>query len=139
MNVHEDSLGTVLIVDDFSPLRRSLAFLLKVAGFDVVTADNGAFALAQLRAALPDVVITDVQMPAMDGYALLAEIRSCTAWSHLPVIFMSGRYALDDVTTALDLGASDYIPKPFDIYDVLDSIQRVAPHLIPLVPDRIAV
>lgn len=137
MDLHE-SLGKVLIVDDFAPLRRSLAFLLRIAGFDVITADNGAFALAEIKAELPDLIISDVTMPAMDGYALLAEIRSCAAWSHLPVIFMSGRYALDDVLTALDRGASDYIPKPFDIYDILDSIQRVAPHLIPVVSQRIA-
>ncbi len=137
MNLHE-SLGKVLIVDDFAPLRRSLAFLLRIAGFEVITADNGAFALAELKTGLPDLIISDVAMPGMDGYALLAEIRAHAAWAHLPVIFMSGRYALDDVLAALDRGASDYIPKPFDIYDILDSIQRVAPHLMPVVSERIA-
>jgi DNA-binding response OmpR family regulator len=134
----QESLGTVLIVDDFAPLRRNLAFLLHIAGFDVITADNGAFALAELREELPDLVISDVRMPGMDGFALLAEIRSCPAWEHLPVIFTSSCYALEDVTFALELGASDYVPKPFDIYDILDSIQRVAPHLMPAVSERIA-
>ena len=134
----QEILGKVLIVDDFAPLRRNLAFLLYVAGFEVITADNGAFALAELRAELPDIVICDVQMPGMDGFALLAEIRSCPQWSHLPVIFTSCCYPLDDVVTALELGANDYIPKPYDLYDILDSIQRVAPHLIPAISQRIA-
>jgi len=134
----QENLGKVLIVEDFAPLQRNLAFLLYVSGFEVITADNGAFALNELRAELPDLVICDVQMPGMDGFALLAEIRSCPQWAHLPVIFTSCCYTLDDVVTALELGANDYIPKPYDLYDVLDSIQRVAPHLIPAVSQRIA-
>lgn len=134
----QESFGTILIVDDFAPLRRNLAFLLQIAGYDVITAENGAYALEALADERPDLVITDVTMPAMDGYALLNEIRARREWSHLPVILVSCSYALEDVTHALDMGASDYLPKPFDIYDVLDSIQRVAPHLIPVTDERIA-
>ncbi|MGQ9889287.1 MAG: response regulator [Aggregatilineales bacterium] len=137
MNAQEN-LRKVLIVEDFAPLQRNLAFLLYVSGFEVITADNGAFALNELRAELPDLVICDAQMPGMDGFALLAEIRSCPQWAHLPVILTSCCCRLDDVVAALELGANDYIPKPYDLYDVLDSIQRVAPHLMPAVGQRIA-
>lgn len=136
--LEQASLATVLIVDDFAPLRRNLAFLLHVVGFEVIAAENGAFALAELRARLPDLVICDAQMPGMDGFALLAEIRARSEWSHLPVILTSCCYTPDDVTAALELGADDYLPKPFDIYDILNAVQRVAPHLMPAARQRIA-
>jgi DNA-binding response OmpR family regulator len=123
-------LGTILIVDDYLPLLRNMAFLLRIAGFDVLTASSGSEALKVLDKRVPDLVISDITMPGMDGYELLQSIRSSACWETLPFIFTSVRYDLDDLLYGLDMGADDYIPKPFDIYDVLDSIQRTVPHLI---------
>ena len=122
--------GLILLVDDHLPLLRNMAFLLEIAGFDVLTATNGTQALELLRQQTPDLVISDVNMPGVDGYELLRRVRSTANWKNLPFIFASAKYEMHDLLYGLELGANDYIPKPFDIYDVLDAIQRTAPHLI---------
>jgi len=125
-----NSLGLILLVEDHAPLRNSMTFLLEVAGFDVVSAADGEEALNVLRQQIPDVVVSDVSMPKMDGYELLRRIRSTSQWRKLPFIFTSARYEMEDLMYGLELGANDYVPKPFDIYDVLDAIQRTVPSLI---------
>lgn len=132
--LNNNAHGLILLVDDHAPLLRNMAFLLEVAGFDVITARSGMEAIDALRQQIPDVIISDVNMPGMDGYELLTRVRSAANWQHLPFIFASAKYEMHDLLYGLDLGANDYIPKPFDIYDVLDAIQRTAPHLI--VADR---
>ena len=122
--------GLILLIDDHIPLLRSMAFLLEVAGFDVVTATSGMEAIDALRQQTPDLIISDVNMPGMDGYELLQRIRSAANWQDIPFIFASAKYEMHDLLYGLELGANDYIPKPFDIYDVLDAIQRTAPQLI---------
>jgi len=129
MNKHH-SLGTILLVDDNLALLRNMAFLLEIAGFDVISATDGVEALTVLEDRTPDLVISDVKMPRVDGYGLLKAIRNDVRWHNLPFIFASAKYQLKDLIYGLDSGANDYVPKPFDIYDVLDSIQRTAPELI---------
>lgn len=128
--LNNNAYGTILLVDDHLPLLRNMAFLLEVAGFDVLPARNGFEALDILRDQMPDMVISDVNMPGMDGYELLNTIRNSANWQHLPFMFASAKYEMHDLLYGLELGANDYIPKPFDIYDVLDAIQRTAPHLV---------
>ena len=125
-----NELGTVLLVDDHLPLLRNMAFLLEITGFTTLTASNGAEALQIMDACSPDLIISDVRMPIMDGYDFLKAVREDSRWQQTPFIFSSACYDLDDVLFGLDMGANDYLPKPFDIYDVLDSIQRTAPHII---------
>lgn len=114
----------ILLVDDSIALLRKLAFLLEIAGFSVLTAPNGEKALDILRLQTPDLMISDVEMPEMNGYELLQSVRTSRQWRHIPVILTSDKYGLDDLLHALDAGATDYLPKPFDIYDVLDSVKR---------------
>lgn len=125
-----NNYGVILLVDDHEPLLRSLAFLLDIAGFTVLTATNGVQALETLRQHTPDLIISDVSMPQMDGYELLSHVRASAQWQHIPFIFTSARYEMSDLLYGLELGANDYIPKPFDIYDILDAMQRTVPELI---------
>ncbi|MBZ0303211.1 MAG: response regulator [Anaerolineae bacterium] len=120
-------LGTVLLVDDYLPLLRNMAFLLELTGFHALTATNGAEALALMEAQTPDLIISDIEMPLMNGFEFLSTVRADARWQSTPFILASAHYELDDVLHSLDLGADDYVPKPFDIYDVLDSIHRTAP------------
>lgn len=122
--------GTILLVEDHTPLLRSMTFLLKIAGFEVIAASNGREALIALEAQIPDLMITDTHMPQLDGFQLLEKVRANTNWYQIPFILMSADYEYDDLMRGLALGASDYLPKPFDIYDVLDSVQRVAPEMV---------
>jgi CheY-like chemotaxis protein len=124
------TLGTILIVDDYLPLLRNMAFLLEMTGFEVVTATDGLKALETLEKDCIDLVISDIDMPNLDGYGLLHSMRNDVRWHDLPFIFASSHYELDDLLFGLEQGANDYVPKPFDIYDVLDAIQRTVPRMI---------
>lgn len=117
----------ILLVEDNAPLLRSMAFLLNIIGFEVMTACDGIEALDLLRIRIPDMILSDIDMPYLDGYELLRQVRLDVRWSRIPFIFASDRYSLDDLMYALDLGADDYLPKPFDIHDVLEVIERALP------------
>lgn len=125
------TLGTILLVEDHAGLRRNLAFLLEIAGFEVNQAANGGEAMAVLDKALPDIILSDTDMPGIDGYHFLQSVRANPKTRHIPFILTSANYEYDDLVHGLELGASDYLPKPFDIYDVLDAIQRAVPELMP--------
>ncbi len=101
---------TILVVDDTAPLRRALAFQLVMLGFAVREAEDGLQALEEVERATPDLVLSDLRMPRMDGLALLASLRE----SHpdLPVVVMSGAGLLQDAIGAMRLGAWDYVEKP---------------------------
>ncbi len=116
---------TILLVEDYAPLLRNMAFLLEIAGYRVLTATDGLMALEILHQQTPNVIISDIDMPGMDGYDFLTEVRATPEWETLPFIFISAKYELDDFLYALDLGADEYIPKPCDIVDILDALERL--------------
>jgi CheY-like chemotaxis protein len=121
--------GVILLVEDSVPLLRNAAFLLEVAGYKAHSAENGQQGIDILRRHRPDVIISDIEMPQMDGYQFLQKVRADRRFRSIPFIFVSGKYELDDLMYGLDLGADDYLPKPYDIYDLLDAIQRVVPQI----------
>ena len=105
----------ILLVDDDALLRRSLAFNLEQAGFQISTAANAEDALALARQDLPDLVLLDIGLPGMDGLDALRQFRQQTS---VPVIFLTARRRELDEALGLELGADDYVTKPFDL-DVL--------------------
>lgn len=117
----------ILLVEDNAKLLRSMAFLLNVVGFEVMTACDGIEALEILRMRTPDIILSDIDMPKLNGYELLRQVRLDVRWSGIPLVFASDRYSLDDLMFALDSGADDYLPKPFDIHDVLEVLERALP------------
>lgn len=108
-----DEPGRVLVVDDSGTNRRLLGAALTALGHEVRTAGDGRRALELLRAEDVDVVLLDVLMPVLDGYSTLAAIKADAGLSHLPVIMVSTVHELDGVVRCLDLGATDFLPKPF--------------------------
>ena len=112
-----DEPGRVLVVDDSGVNRRLLVAALTELGHEVHAAENGRRALELLRerAAVGgfDVVLLDLLMPVMDGYATLAEIKADPALDHIPVIMVSAVPELESVVRCIELGATDYLPKPF--------------------------
>jgi DNA-binding response OmpR family regulator len=109
-----DEPGRVLVVDDSGINRRLLMSALTELGHEVHTAENGRRALEMLRAdGHFDIVLLDLLMPVMDGYATLVEIKSDPTLDHLPVIMVSAVHELDSMVRCIDLGATDYLPKPF--------------------------
>ena len=103
-------------------MRRSLAFHVEQAGYQVHTAANAEDALAFVRKSPPDLVILDIGLPGMDGLDALREIK---AGHNVPVIFLTGRRRELDEVVGLELGADDYITKPFDVDVVLAHIKAV--------------
>ena len=113
---------TILLVDDDALMRRSLAFHVEQAGYQVHTAANAEDAIAFVRKSPPDLVILDIGLPGMDGLDALREIK---AQHNVPVIFLTGRRRELDEVVGLELGADDYITKPFDVDVVLAHIKAV--------------
>jgi CheY-like chemotaxis protein len=109
-----DEPGRLLVVDDSGVNRRLLAAALTELGHEVRAAENGRRALELLRVGDGfDLVLLDLIMPVMDGYATLAEIKADPRLDHIPVIMVSAVPELSSVVRCIELGATDYLPKPF--------------------------
>ncbi|MFD5393211.1 PleD family two-component system response regulator [Streptomyces sp. NPDC127097] len=106
--------GRVLVVDDDRTNRMMLTYRLEMAGLETATSENGLEALQMLRESDFDVVLLDILMPGMDGYATLEVMKHDQQLSRTPVIMMSAVGDLDSVVRCLEMGAEDYLPKPLD-------------------------
>ena len=107
-------IGRVLVVDDVEANRDLLSRRLKQQGHAVSVAENGRRALEMVRAEPFDLVLLDIMMPEMDGYQVLSEMMSDPALKHIPVIMISAVTEIDSVVKCIELGATDYLPKPFN-------------------------
>jgi PleD family two-component response regulator len=115
---------TVLVVDDDKTLREIIGTNLELGGFDVLSAPDGPSALAMLDERIPDVVVLDVVMPLMDGYATLGRIRRHATASHIPVIVLtSGGTDTTEPVKSLEAGADDFITKPFSPQEMLARVR----------------
>ena len=113
---------TILIVDDEPRIRDFVSINLELEHYGVIEASNGLEALEQLRENLPDLVVMDVMMPEMDGFETLRHIREV---SNIPVIMLTVRQNDQDKIHGLDLGADDYIAKPFNPGELLSRIRAL--------------
>jgi two-component system KDP operon response regulator KdpE len=110
----------LLVVDDDAAIRDILEQELRAAGYGVRTANDGSAALAAFRDAPPDVILTDLAMPRLDGFGLIAAIRKD---SKTPIVVLSVRGGESDKVRALDLGADDYVTKPFSLAELLARVR----------------
>jgi DNA-binding response OmpR family regulator len=116
-------LATILVVEDEVSIRAGVERLLRLEGYTVHGAYDGRGGLLEAVIAKPDLVLTDIHMPFIDGFGLLAELRRSADLKHLPVILLT---ASDDRATrkrATDAGANDYVTKPFRREDLLKAIR----------------
>ncbi|CAN7158490.1 MULTISPECIES: response regulator [Ensifer] len=121
------SVERILVVDDEPQIQRFLRPALSAAGYDVLEALTGTEALKAAATTAPDVVILDLGLPDMDGKDVIANIR---AWSQVPIIILSARDRESEKIAALDLGADDYIEKPFGIGELTARIRAALRHRI---------
>jgi two-component system alkaline phosphatase synthesis response regulator PhoP len=105
---------TLLVVEDEAHIRRVLEYNLKLDGFQVYLAEDGAAGLKLAREKKPDVILLDWLMPEMNGLRVLEELKNDSSTQNIPVFMLTAKGMLNDVTQALDMGADDYITKPFD-------------------------
>ena len=111
--------GTVLVVDDDEMVRELIRAGLENAGLTVLTARTGVEALATLQDVVPDLVVSDVNMPDMDGFTLVSRLRAEPGTRAVPLVFLTSRAQTEDAVTGLRLGADDYIRKPFQLDEVV--------------------
>lgn len=104
--------GRVLVVDDDEDSRRLLAYLLERKGYSVVLADGGPAAISALDQAEVDVVVLDVMMPVMDGFAVCRELKKSPSTASIPVILLTARDDMETRATGMKLGVSDFLAKP---------------------------
>jgi CheY-like chemotaxis protein len=109
-----DIRGRILVVDDYLLNRMQLKRSLEQQGHTVALAENGRQALEMLEMDRFDLVLLDILMPEMDGYEVLARLKSDPAWRELPVIVISALDEMQSVIRCIGMGAEDYLPKPFD-------------------------
>ena len=117
----------VLVVDDEPQILRFLKPSLGAAGYDVIAAINGAAALKAAATQAPDIILLDLGLPDMDGKDVIAELRT---WSKVPIIVLSARDREAEKIAALDLGADDYVNKPFGIGELMARLRTALRHEI---------
>ena len=131
--------GPILVVEDIPNIQEFLAVTLRFKGYPVVTASNGQEALAAIEKERPALLITDILMPKMDGYALVHRLHIDPLTRSIPVIFLSATYVTaDDKKFALSLGAARFLEKPVDTEEFLLTIAEVLTQSQPVVPEPMA-
>lgn len=112
-------------MDDDPYILMSLEFLMKKNGFDVMVARNGTEALEIVEKQVPDIVLLDIMMPDVDGYAICKHIKGSKKLKEAKVVFMSAKSKESDIQKGYDLGASLYVTKPFSTRQLLKQVQEL--------------
>ena len=112
----------ILIAEDEPSLRENLQWMLELEGYEVMAACDGADALRQAQARRPDLVLTDVMMPTLDGYGLIRALREDARTATVPIIMLTAKADRADVRTGMNLGADDYLTKPCRREELLEAV-----------------
>lgn len=110
---------TVLIVDDNKNNSEIYKIYLESEGYTVLSAENGEQGLTLIKEILPDVILLDIMMPVMDGYQMLETLRTDSSTTDIPVLVLTVRTNTHDVVKAFQMGANDYLKKPFNVDELI--------------------
>ena len=113
----------ILLIEDDIILRENTAELLELSDYNVVTAPNGKVGLELAKSSLPNIIVCDIMMPELDGYGVLEGLSKSKETKHIPFIFLSAKTERKDVRKGMDLGADDYITKPFEEDELISAIE----------------
>ncbi len=113
----------ILIIEDNFEVRENTAEILELADFEVITAQNGKEGVELATADFPDLIICDIMMPELDGYGVLHILSKKETTRNIPFIFMTAKAEKSDIRKGMNLGADDYITKPFDDTELLDAVE----------------
>ncbi len=116
-------MKTILLIEDDSALRENTAELLELSGFKVFTAPNGKIGIEKAKNESPNIIICDIMMPEIDGYGVLEAVTSEEKTKHIPFIFLSAKTEHKEIRKGMDLGADDYLTKPFDEEELLSAVE----------------
>ncbi|MFC4633131.1 response regulator [Dokdonia ponticola] len=124
-------MKTILLIEDDTALRENTAELLELANYHVITAANGISGITVAKENLPDIIVCDIMMPEADGYEVLEALSQDQETSHIPFIFLSAKTEHKEIRRGMNLGADDYLTKPFEEEDLLSAIEsRIAKSII---------
>jgi|WetSurMetagenome_2_1015567.scaffolds.fasta_scaffold194164_2 CheY-like chemotaxis protein len=113
----------ILIVEDNYEVRENLSEILHLSGYQTLTANNGKQGVEMALTEIPDLILCDIMMPELDGYGVLRILSKNPLTEHIPFIFLSAKTELIDIRKGMTLGADDYITKPFDDVELLDTVE----------------
>lgn len=119
----------ILVVEDEPGIRMTLSFMLKAEGFDVTAAENGRAGIEAARAKTPDLILCDINMPEMNGFEVLEQLRQEPALAATPFVFLTARIDRSDMRRGMNLGADDYLTKPFTRDELMETVNaRIKKH-----------
>ena len=121
----EESNYKILAVDDEPDVLSLLNLMLTSQGYNVVTASDGQEALEKARTENPNLILLDVMLPKMDGYKIARMLKFDENFKHIPIIMLTAKVQEKDRQTGMEMGADDYITKPFDTAGLLDKVKEV--------------
>src|SRR5829696_518410 len=113
----------ILVVEDAQSLRKDVLEMLGFEGYQGIGAENGLIGVQHAREYLPDLIICDIMMPEMDGYGVLETLRKDPRTQSIPFIFLTARTERVDMRTGMDLGADDFLTKPFHAAELLSTVK----------------
>jgi len=119
-----DSFERILIVDDDDWIVSGAGIVLKAEGFEIRTAGDGAAGLEAARDFCPDVIITDVVMPEMDGWTFVRQLRADPRFALVPVLFLTSKSSAEDRISGFQLGADDYLAKPLNLHELPRRVKK---------------
>lgn len=116
-------MRNLLIIDDHDDIRENIAEILTLAGYHALTAENGKKGVEIALKEKPDLIVCDIMMPELDGYGVLHLLRKNSSTEHIPFIFLTAKTERVDFRKGMEMGADDYITKPFDDIELLNAIE----------------
>ncbi len=115
----------ILLVEDEANLRELMKYRLEEAGYEVITATDGFFAVSMARSQRPDIILLDLMLPKLDGYTVCRMLRLNDITKEIPIIMITARTAPQDKDRGLEIGANDYLAKPVDVPTLLEKISEL--------------
>ncbi|HCA79873.1 MAG TPA: hybrid sensor histidine kinase/response regulator [Bacteroidetes bacterium] len=121
----------ILVIDDDELVRETITTTLKMEGYETISAQDGRQGIEEARRHIPDLIICDVTMPTMDGYATLSALRQDPSTATIPFVFLTGQMTKSDMRQGMELGADDYLMKPVRVNELVAAIQaRLQKHAL---------
>ncbi|GAA0190999.1 hypothetical protein GCM10009122_53110 [Fulvivirga kasyanovii] len=118
-------MKTVLVIEDNKEIRENTIELLELAGYRVIDVEDGKAGIEAAGRELPDIILCDIMMPQADGYEVLETLKSNLSTSGIPFIYLTASAEKKEIQKAMDMGANAYICKPFDVNELMDTVERL--------------
>ncbi|MBL6448777.1 response regulator [Fulvivirga sp. 29W222] len=116
---------TVLVIEDNKEIRENTIELLELAGYRVIDVEDGKAGIHAAEKELPDIILCDIMMPLTDGYEVLENLKGNSSTTNIPFIYLTASAEKKEIQKAMDMGASAYICKPFDVNELIDTVERL--------------